>query len=220
MELDTVLLDLDGTLTDPGLGITNSIAHALREAGMAVPPREQLYRFIGPPLLEEFQAVYGLDEAGARRLLAGFRAYFEETGIWENRVYDGVPEMLARLREAGLRLVLATSKPEVFARRILERFGLMPYFHTVAGSDCAETRARKGQVVAYALEQSGARRALMVGDRRHDVDGARENGLPCLGVLYGYGSREELAAAGAAGLAETPAAAADWILARLERERA
>ena len=203
----TILFDLDGTLTDPGLGITNAIAYALAEAGMPVPPREALYRFIGPPLLPEFQAVYGVDEAGARALLADFRVYFSDRGIWENRVYDGVPEMLAALRDAGCRLLLATGKPEHFAVQILERFGLAPYFTAVAGSAEDERNAAKDQVIALALSRAGAgpAGAVMVGDRLHDVRGAHAHGIPALGVLYGYGTRAELEAAGADGLAETVA---------------
>ena len=134
MPLKTVLFDLDGTLTDSAPGITNAIAYALREHGMAVPPREALYRFIGPPLVPSFQEAYGLDEPAARRLLETFRVYFCSRGIWENRVYDGVPEMLAVLRDRGCRLLLATGKPEHNAVEILERFGLISFFSEVCGS--------------------------------------------------------------------------------------
>ena len=202
LKFETILFDLDGTLTDPGLGITNSIRYAMEQRSMPPLPREQLYRFIGPPLLEEFQRVFGVSRAESEAMLAEFRVYFEKTGIWENRLYPGVPEMLARLKEHGCRLVLATSKPEVFAVQILEHFDLFPYFDAVAGSDLDETRTAKGEVIAYALHKAGGSgSAIMVGDRRHDVLGARENGLDALGVLYGYGNREELERAGARYLA-------------------
>ena len=213
MAFDTILFDLDGTLTDPGIGITNSIAYALEQRGMPVPPRERLYRFIGPPLLDEFQKVYGVSEAEARELVAQFRVYFQSRGIYENRMYDGIPEMLQRLLNHGCRLVLATSKPEVFAEQVLEHFSLRKYFTAVAGSTIEEGRTDKAEVIAYALdklEETG--RPLMVGDRKHDVMGAQTNGIPCLGVLYGYGSREELTEAGADRLAAEVPDVADLIL--------
>lgn len=204
MAFDTILFDLDGTLTDPGIGITNSIAYALEQRGMPVPPREQLFRFIGPPLLDEFQKVFGVTEAEAREMVAQFRVYFESRGIFENRMYDGIPKMLQRLRDHGCRLVLATSKPEVFAEQVLEHFSMRQYFSAVAGSTIDEGRTDKADVIAYALGKlETVGRPLMVGDRRHDVVGAKANGIPCLGVLYGYGSQQELTEAGAARLAET-----------------
>lgn len=213
MAFDTILFDLDGTLTDPGIGITNSIAYALEQRGMPVPPREELYQFIGPPLLEEFQKVYGVTEDEARELVAQFRVYFEDRGIYENRMYEGIPEMLQRLRDGGCQLVLATSKPEVFAEQVLEHFSLRSYFAAVAGSTIDEGRTDKAEVIAYALrKQANHGRTLMVGDRKHDVLGARANGMACLGVLYGYGSREELVAAGANRLADKVSDVADIIL--------
>ena len=213
MAFDTILFDLDGTLTDPGIGITNSIAYALEQCGMPVPPREKLYRFIGPPLLDEFQKVCGVTETGARELVAQFRVYFQSRGIFENRMYDGIPQMLQRLQDHGCRLVLATSKPEVFAEQVLDHFSLRPYFTAVAGSTIDEGRTDKAEVIAYALGKLGSPgRPLMVGDRKHDVAGAHANGLPCLGVLYGYGSRQELTEAGADRLAAAVPDVADVIL--------
>lgn len=205
----TILFDLDGTLTDPGLGITNAVAHSLRRLGRPVPPRAELNKFIGPPLLHSYQVYAGLTEAEARAAIPLYREYFVPTGMFENEVYPGIPALLAALRAAGKTLVLATSKPEPFAVRILEHFDLARYFDLVVGSTLDETRTEKAEVIAYALAQlpSGApavkKSAVMVGDRDYDVRGAAANGLPCVGVAFGYGTRAELTAAGAAAVAGT-----------------
>ena len=202
---DIILFDLDGTLTDPGEGITNSVAYALEKCGVPAPDRSSLYRFIGPPLLDSFKGFYGFSEEKARKAVAYYREYFQEKGMWENQVYDGVEEMLKTLRDAGKRLLVATSKPELFARQILTHFGLAQYFEYIAGATMDETRNAKDAVIAYALESchvTDLSRAVMVGDREYDVLGAKKVGLPAIGVLFGYGSREERRAAGAAALAE------------------
>lgn len=202
---DIILFDLDGTLTDPGEGITNSVAYALEKCGVPAPERNSLYKFIGPPLMDSFTAFYGFSEEKARKAVAYYREYFQEKGMWENQVYDGVEEMLKTLRNAGKRLLVATSKPEMFARQILEHFGLAKYFEYIAGATMDETRNAKDAVIAYALESchvTDLSRAVMVGDREYDVLGAKKAGLSAVGVLFGYGSREELSAAGAAALAE------------------
>ena len=203
MRYKNVLFDLDGTLTDPAEGITNALMHAQRRLGMAVSPREKLFVFIGPPLIETFMSEWGLTRAEADRALVYYREHFGVKGLFENVPYEGIGETLADLRAAGLRLFVATSKPEPLSLRILEHFGLLPYFEAVAGSTMDEQRTKKGEVIAYALHSFhlDPSETVMVGDRKHDVLGARENGLPCIGVLYGYGSREELTAAGAAALA-------------------
>ena len=195
----TLLFDLDGTLTDPGVGITTSVAYALACFGITPPPREQLYPFIGPPLHESFQRFYGFSEEQSFEAVERYRDYYRERGIWQNQLYPGIDTLLAALREAGYTLALATSKPEIFARQILDHFSLAQYFSFVAGSNLDGTRTKKGEVIAYARKLSGAQpdESLMIGDREHDVLGAREQGLRCIGVLYGYGSREELLAAGA-----------------------
>ena len=203
MTYKNVLFDLDGTLTDPAEGITNSLMYAQRRLGMAVSPREELFVFIGPPLIESFMSEWGLSRAQSEQALICYREYFTDRGIFENVPYEGIEACLADLRAAGLRLYVATSKPEPLSLRILEHFGLLPYFEAVAGSTMDEQRTKKGEVIAYALHTYGLDPAetIMVGDRKHDVLGAAENDLPCIGVLYGYGSREELTAAGAAALA-------------------
>lgn len=203
---DWIFFDLDGTLTDPGEGITNSVAYALKKEGIALPPRQELYRFIGPPLVESFMKFYGFSEEGAHRAVEEYREYFCDRGIFENRVYAGIDTLLGSLRAKGKRLVLATSKPEPFALRILEHFGLDGYFTFVAGALMDETRTAKGDVIAYALASCGItdpKRVLMVGDRFHDIHGAKQCGMDSLGVLFGFGSREELTKAGATYLAET-----------------
>ena len=208
MKYQTILFDLDGTLTDPGEGITRSVAYALESFGIHVPDRKVLYPFIGPPLLDSFMEFYGFSEKDARQAIEKYREYFGKQGIFENELYSGVPEALEELKKAGGRLVLATSKPEPYAKEILEHFHLMGYFDFVSGSQLDGTRSKKEEVIAYALGHCGKGaedKALMVGDRKHDVQGALENGLPCAGVLYGYGSREELEQAGAQWILETPA---------------
>ena len=203
-----IFFDLDGTLTDSAPGILNSVAYALERFGIAVPAREKLIPFIGPPLLESFQKFSGLSAADAARAVGYYREYYPERGIFENSVYPGIPEALDALRRAGLRLVMATSKPEAYALRIAERFSLDAYFDQICGAAMDESRSRKAEVIRYAMDRCGLAepaQGLMVGDREHDVLGARECGLDCVGVLYGYGSRRELEAAGAALFAETPA---------------
>ena len=213
MTYKNVLFDLDGTLTDPAEGITNALMHAQRRLGMAVSPREELYVFIGPPLIETFMSEWGLTRAEADQALLYYREHFSVKGLFENVPYPGIGACLAELKAAGLRLFVATSKPEPLSLRILEHFDLLQYFEAVAGSTMDEKRTKKGEVIAYALKtfQLDPAETIMVGDRKHDVEGARENGLPCVGVLYGYGSREELAAAGAAALAEDLSALASLL---------
>lgn len=202
----TILFDLDGTLTDPGIGITNSVWHALKKYNISVEERKELYCFIGPPLIDSFVKYYGFSEDQAREAVAYYREYFADKGKFENEVYDGVETMLKQLKDAGKKLIVATSKPEVFAKQILDYFGLTQYFDFVAGATLDETRVKKAEVIAYALESCGITElsdAVMVGDREHDVIGAKTVGLDCIGVLFGYGSREELEQAGADYIAET-----------------
>lgn len=204
---DTILFDLDGTLTDPGEGITNSVAHALKKYDIEVSDRSELYKFIGPPLKDSFMKYYSFSEEKAEQAIAYYREYFRDTGIFENKVYDGVEKMLSELYADGKRLILATSKPEIFAVRILEHFGLKKYFSVVAGASMDSSRSKKGDVIAYAIslcESFDKYTAVMVGDREHDIIGAKENGLKCIGVLYGYGDEAELKTAGADHIVSTP----------------
>ena len=213
--IEYVFFDLDGTLTDPGEGITNSVAYSLKKNGIEPPVREELYKFIGPPLVDSYMKYYGFSSDGARRAVDDYREYFRDRGIFENKVYDGVLELLENLKKAGKKIVLATSKPEPFAKTILSHFGLDKYFHFVAGALMDETRTKKGDVIRYALESCGSpslESVIMIGDREHDIIGAKENGLCSIGILYGYGSNEELSSAGADFIAQTPCDVAEIIL--------
>lgn len=205
-EYQAILFDLDGTITDPAEGIANSVAYALQKFGITVEDHRDLYRFIGPPLLDSFQQFYGLSAEQAVQALKFYREYYAVSGIYENVVYDGMRELLSDLKCHGYRVLVATSKPETYARRIFDAYDLTRYFDVIAGSDMAEKRASKSLVVEYALKQANlplGSRAIMVGDRCFDVTGAAEHGLPCVGVLFGYGDRPELETAGAAYIAET-----------------
>ncbi|WP_138303078.1 MULTISPECIES: HAD family hydrolase [Eubacteriales] len=205
-EYKYILFDLDGTVTDPGVGITGSVMYALKGFGIEETDRTKLYRFIGPPLADSFRDFYGFTPEEARRGIKLYREYYKDRGIFENKVYEGMEEMLAELKRRGKTLVLATSKPEYFARQILEHFGLTRYFAYAAGATMDETRVGKDEVIAYAMDCcniTDPAQVLMVGDRFHDVEGARANSVDSLGVLYGYGSRQELSQAGADYLAET-----------------
>ncbi len=206
MERTHILFDLDGTLTDPMVGITKSVQHALSSYGIQEPDLRALCPFIGPPLKESFMKYYGFSQEKAQEAIGRYREYFADKGIFENRVYEGIPQMLDRLKDRGCRLFVATSKPEAFAVRILKHFRLDRYFDQVYGASMDERLVRKGDVIAYALESAGigdVSKTVMVGDREHDVLGARENGMDCIGVLFGYGSRQELSDAGALKIAET-----------------
>ncbi len=205
---EMVLFDLDGTLTDPCEGITNSVAYALNKFGIEVENKAELNKFIGPPLAESFCVFYGFTEEQAEQAVTFYREYFKPKGILENLVYDGIEPMLKALINGGKRLCVATSKPEPFAKQILEHFKLAQYFEYIAGSNLDGTRVKKNEVIEYALEQCGfadRAKAVMVGDREHDVLGAAKCSLDSIGVLFGYGSREELESAGATYIAETVA---------------
>ena len=210
-----IFFDLDGTLTDPALGITNSVMAALEAFGIPIPERRELYQFIGPPLMDSFRDFYGLTGEDCRRAVRAYRSHYAQQGIFENEPYPDLLATLDRLRTSGRHLVIATSKPEPYAVRIAEHFGFADRFELIAGALMDETRTRKEEVIAYALSRCGdppRSEVLMVGDREHDIRGAKACGLDAMGVLYGYGSREELEAAGADYLAASLPEAADMIL--------
>jgi phosphoglycolate phosphatase len=202
-----LLLDLDGTLTDPELGITRCIAHALTKLGRAVPDAPTLRRCIGPPLADSFRALLDTSDAAlVHDAIAHYRERFAPIGMFENRVYAGIPELLAALRDAGAELRVVTSKPTVYSVGILEHFALDGFFAGVHGSELDGTRTDKTEGIAHALGVAAIApaSATMVGDRSHDVVGAHANGVRAVGVLWGYGDRDELARAGADALAATP----------------
>jgi len=202
---EILLFDLDGTITDSQPGITRSAAYALERFGIHVEDPSTLKFFVGPPLRDSFMSHYSFSSDDADRAVAVYREYYSEKGIFENEVYDGIPQLLADLKENGKRIIMATSKPTVFAKRILEHFSLDQYFEFVSGAELSGVRDNKDEVIEYALEQCGITdrsRCVMIGDRKHDILGAKKTGLESLGVLYGYGDRAELEAAGADRIAE------------------
>ena len=202
-----IIFDLDGTLTDPGVGITNSAMYALEKWNIKVAERSELYKFIGPPLRDSFMNFYGFSEEQAKEAIVYYREYFKDKGIFENEVYPGIVELLQQLKASGKKIVLATSKPEEFAIRILKHFDLFDYFDFVGGAYMDGVRNKKGEVIQYVLESAGITdlsTTVMIGDREHDIIGAKQNGIDSIGVLYGYGSLEELENAGAMHIVEKP----------------
>lgn len=190
-----ILFDLDGTLTDPGVGITSSVAYALNKYGISTTRLSDLNPFIGPPLIDSFQKYYGFDKIRSREAVQFYREYFCQKGMFENEVYDGIDSFLQGLIDAGKKLYVATSKPEVYSVKILEHFDLSKYFIFIGGSTLDETRTKKSEVIDYVLKNNPdikISETLMVGDRCHDIIGAKQNGIASCGVLFGYGSREEL----------------------------
>jgi phosphoglycolate phosphatase len=197
--MDAIYFDLDGTLTDPKIGITRSIQYAVDKLGHpAIPSEDELTWCIGPPLRASFTKLLG-GEHSSDRAVSLYRERFADIGIFENSLYAGIADILTALARPGRRLFVATSKPGVFAERIIDHFGLRGHFERVFGSELDGTRSDKTQLLAYALKETSVdpARAIMIGDRSHDIVGARNNGMSAIGVLYGYGSREELTAAGA-----------------------
>lgn len=201
----TILFDLDGTLTDPGIGITNSAMYALKKFGITITDRSKLYPFIGPPLLDSFEKYYHFTPNEAKTAVTYYREYYTDKGIYENLLYPGIDALLRSLNASGRKVILATSKPEPFAEKILKHFHLLNYFDFVGGALLDETRTAKDEVIAHVLTSCNIDVAgtVMIGDREYDIIGARKNGLASIGVLYGYGSREELENAGADCIAES-----------------
>lgn len=199
MKYRYLFFDLDGTLTNPGLGITNSVIYALNKFGIKENDRESLYRFIGPPLVDSFKEFYGFDEQKAWTAVEYYREYFADKGLFENFVYDGIKDLLTELKNRGHRLYVATSKPTKYSVQILEKFELLNFFEYVSGANMDEKNSSKSDIIRHALEVSGAPldEVLMIGDRHHDIDGAKANNIASAGVLYGYGNREEHENAGA-----------------------
>jgi haloacid dehalogenase superfamily, subfamily IA, variant 1 with third motif having Dx(3-4)D or Dx(3-4)E len=206
MNYNYVLFDLDGTLTDSAIGITNAAMYSLKKFGIEVTDRSELYRFVGPPLWDSFKDYYGFSDEDAKTAVEYFREYYKNGGMFENMVYPGCEDLLKNLQEDKIQLIVATSKYELFAKQILEHFDLAKYFYFIAGCDHNGTRVKKEDVIEYALKSCDilpSSNVIMIGDREHDIIGAKKIGIPSIGVLYGYGNREELEQAGADYIAET-----------------
>ena len=199
----TVLFDLDGTLTDSGEGIINCAIPALEHFGLPIPSREEMRVFVGPPLHETFQR-FGVPADKTEEAIRVYRSRYIPTGMFENTPYPGIKELLETLKKENYTLYVATSKPEEMSVTILERFGLAPYFDRICGASIDSSRSTKDAVIAYLLEQSGAKEDMvMVGDTKYDVLGAKAHGIPAIGVSWGYGSVDEMEEAGAIGIADT-----------------
>ncbi len=211
----TILFDLDGTLTDPLQGIARCIRYALERLGRPPLSDEVLRTWIGPSLRNSLASVLDGDLALVEQGMAFYRERYSPIGIYENHLFAGIPELLSVLSASGCSLCLATSKPQIFAQRILEHFEIAQHFTFIGGASLDTSRERKAEVIAYVLDALPANartHAVMVGDRDHDVFGARENDLPAIGVTYGYGSREELTAAGAIAIANDVATLHDLLV--------
>ena len=210
---DTLLFDLDGTLTDSQEGIINCMRFAIEKMGYEMP--QDTAKFLGPPLYQSFADFLGMNEEQVNEAVKLFRERYSTIGLFENRIYNGIPEMLQRLKDGGMRLMVATSKPRDYALRILDKFGLLHFFEVVGGACLDGTRNYKHEVIEYVFAESGISDrsgVLMIGDRKQDVLGAHDTGLKCMGVLWGYGSHEELNEAGADMIAASPSQAADMLL--------
>lgn len=209
MKYSTVLFDLDGTLTDPVQGIRGSVRYALEKAGRPVGPIQSYHKYIGPPLLRSFEVYANATPEEAQELLGYYRERFSTVGLFENEVYPGIPELLRDLKASGVRIAVATGKPTVFSEQILERFGLRQYFDVVSGIPLDREPPDKCEVILHALYEMGIldrSGCVMVGDRSHDAIGAKMARIDFIGVLYGYGSREELEAEGTDAIADSVAA--------------
>ncbi len=197
---DYIFMDLDGTITDPMIGITKSIQYSLKHFGINVEDINTLTKFIGPPLKDTFRLDYGFSEEETVVAMEKFRERFASVGLFENNVYEGMEEFLKLLKDSGKTIMVATSKPKFFAEQILEHFGLSKYFTFIGGSNMDETRSKKSEVIEYVLSENNITdlsNVIMIGDREHDIIGAKEVGIDSIGVLYGYGKVSELANADA-----------------------
>jgi len=200
MNYQYILFDLDGTLTDPKVGITKSVAYALNKMGYSDINLDDLTKFIGPPLHDSFSEYYQMDDEKVKQAVTYYREYFKDKGIYENEVYDGIEGLLKALKDEGKTIAVATSKPTVFAEVIIKHFHLEPYFSYIAGSNLDGTRIKKAEVIEYVMETleiSNKDSIIMIGDREHDIIGAKQNGIDSVGVEYGYGTKDELEKAGA-----------------------
>lgn len=195
---DLIMFDLDGTLTNPEEGITRSVQYALKTHGIEETDRNKLRRFIGPPLVDGFMEFYDMTKEEAIDALRAYRERFSTVGIYENQLFDGVPQMLKKLRENNKKIALATSKPHIYADRILEHFDILKYFDICVGAELDGTRNEKSEVIKEVLKiEKGYIAPVMIGDRKHDCIGAVKNNVPCIGVSFGFAEEGELEKNGA-----------------------
>ena len=204
-----ILFDLDGTLLDSGEGIINGLKYGLKLHGIDEQDMAVLKTFVGPPLVQHLMDVYGFSEDEARAVVVDFRKYYEPKGVFENRVYDDIPELLTQLRQMGRRIMVATSKPEFLAHKILEQRSLKKYFDFIGGSVMDLKRTTKAEVIQYVLAENGInevnfKELVMIGDTKYDIIGAKKFNIATIGVTYGYGSRKELEEAGADCIVDSP----------------
>lgn len=202
--MEYILFDLDGTITDSQLGIKNSVAYALNHFGIKVDNMDSLNKYIGPPLRQSFMTFAGLSEENSHIGMTKYREYYGPKGIFENELYSGIVDLFEKLKKDNKKIVLSTSKPWIYAEIILEHFNIKKYFDFVAGSELNGVRTKKDDVIKYAIDKYNidTNNAIMIGDRKHDILGAKANGIKTIGVLYGFGSKDELESAGADYIAE------------------
>lgn len=206
MAYNIVLFDLDGTLTDSGEGIINSVIYSLKKRGITEDDREKLKCFVGPPLEESYIRYYGFNDIESKKAVEYYREYYQEKGIFENNLYNGIENLLLNLKNNGKKLILTTSKPEYYAEKIVRYFKIEKYLDGVIGSNMDGTLTDKKELIEKVLEtkcsRSNKSEIVMVGDRKYDIIGAKKNEIKSIGVLYGYGTREELISAGADHIAD------------------
>ncbi len=209
----TVCFDLDGTVLASKKGVFRSIRYALNGLHLPVPGEEELMSFLGPPLDEGLRQVCHVPDNRLSEAIRLYREYYSETGCFEAEIYEGIPQAMQELRASGRKCIITTSKPEVFSRKILAHFGIDTLFDGIYGSNLDNTRSRKSEVLLYAMRRQNAEisRSVLIGDRCYDAAGAREIGMACVGVLYGYGSREELLGAGVVGTVASPLDLPDYL---------
>lgn len=200
-----ILFDLDGTLTDSAEGVINACQYMQKKMGMRVWDKDDLKFIVGPPLMKTFTEDFAMDQETAERALVTYREYYTTIGLFENKVYPGIGEMLENLHRKGKRMAVATSKKEEMAYTILEHFGIAKYFEVIGGDKREVGRDNKAKVIDYVLETMKAQKddVIMVGDRKFDIEGAHAIGIPCIAVEFGYGDREEFEAYGADFIAAT-----------------
>lgn len=202
---NTVLFDLDGTISDSGEGITNSVKYSLKKFGIIEADYEKLKKFVGPPLYASYEKYYGFSHEEAIKAVEYYREYYNAGGIFELRIYDGIIDLLKYLKESGKKVILATSKPEIYAEKIAEHFGFSQYFDNISGALLDGSRIEKADIITYALNRVGESdigKCIMIGDRSFDVLGAKAFGMDSIGVTWGYGTREELEESGATYIAD------------------